>query len=298
MSATTSMNISGMAHAARVGGRLVNLAKPGAFTARVSPAEAADLLARNTGNRNISRAHVAGLVADILGGAWKVNGDAIRFSTEGDLLDGQHRLTACIQAGAPIETLIVTGLDPTARQTMDRGARRTIGQHLSMMGVPNANSVASTARELAGLALGIRNTVPLTVAETVAVAEANPDLMRRHSEVRAQRVITSSLLTAATYVIEEDGGPDAADAWLAAWVRGVPAYEGDPAHVLREQLIRAKGGTKSIRTNVLRALMASAINAAQRNEARRLIRVGPAVPIPGWSRARVGLPTVSDQAAE
>ncbi len=43
-------------------------------------------------------------------GEWKYNGESIKVCTDGSLLDGQHRLEACIESGVTFDTLLVTNL--------------------------------------------------------------------------------------------------------------------------------------------------------------------------------------------
>ena len=62
----------------------------------ITPAQAKKLLERNTNNRPVSKPHVKFLCGVIRRGEWKLNGDAIRFNSE-RLVDGQHRLAACIE---------------------------------------------------------------------------------------------------------------------------------------------------------------------------------------------------------
>ena len=49
----------------------------------------------NIKNRPLSEAHWMKLWLDIAEGRWKYNGEPISFGTNGALLNGQHRLTAC-----------------------------------------------------------------------------------------------------------------------------------------------------------------------------------------------------------
>jgi hypothetical protein len=50
----------------------------------------------NCNNRNISKATVDSYVNDIWNGAWKDNGERVKFGKDGNLRDGQHRLSAIV----------------------------------------------------------------------------------------------------------------------------------------------------------------------------------------------------------
>jgi len=69
------------------------------------------LLKRNAMNRPLSKSHVDKLSDSLLRGEWVMNGDAIRISKCGILIDGQHRLSAVVKSGVSIETIVIDGLD-------------------------------------------------------------------------------------------------------------------------------------------------------------------------------------------
>ena len=54
----------------------------------------------NNGNRPLKKDHVKNLASSLKNNEWMLNGEAIAFSKSGDLLDGQHRLTACKSCSA------------------------------------------------------------------------------------------------------------------------------------------------------------------------------------------------------
>lgn len=88
-------------------------------TVTVTPAMAADLLEHNRLNRPLKDQHVKRIADQIASGKWRFNGDTIKISEGGDVLDGQHRLWAIIEAKKPVETLIVRGIKREAFATID-----------------------------------------------------------------------------------------------------------------------------------------------------------------------------------
>jgi len=103
----------------------------------ITPEIAREYLGYNTRNRNISVRHVDFLAKAMTDGTWDVNGDSIRFA--GDmLLDGQHRLMACINSGVSFTTLVIRGLDASTFDTIDIGKKRSAGDTLSVLGVKNS----------------------------------------------------------------------------------------------------------------------------------------------------------------
>ena len=101
----------------------------------ITPDIARDYLEQNvSNNRNISDRHVAALARDIKAGRYAQNGETLKFSPEGELLDGQHRLWGCIVADKPFTTAVVRGV--TSLDDVDRARPRTISNVMEIHGYP------------------------------------------------------------------------------------------------------------------------------------------------------------------
>jgi hypothetical protein len=98
----------------------------------ITPSDAAAWLKCNKNNRPVRKNHVAFLAREILEGNWQVNGQAIVIADDEQILDGQHRLLAVIEAGKNIQTLVVYGITPEAFRTIDTGAVRTGADALTL----------------------------------------------------------------------------------------------------------------------------------------------------------------------
>lgn len=122
----------------------------------VTPDLARKWLDNNHSNRNISHHHVNSIATDILNGDWHINGDAIRLDPQGNLLDGQHRLSAIIQADQAVDTIVVYNVRPVAQTTMDTGRKRTLGDALRMRGEKYYSHLASTLAQVANYDTGSR----------------------------------------------------------------------------------------------------------------------------------------------
>ncbi|WP_458317158.1 hypothetical protein [Mycolicibacterium brisbanense] len=102
--------------------------KPTASIIYVSPEMARRVLAKNTRNRPISEAHVQRLMGEMSSGRWQYNGEAIKWSVDDVLLDGQHRLTALSRMPddfPAVPFLVVRGLPTSTQDTMDQGRKRS-----------------------------------------------------------------------------------------------------------------------------------------------------------------------------
>ena len=107
-----------------------------AETTVVTPEMATALLDHNNLNRPLSDAHVRRIAQQITKGKWRFNGDTIKISDDGQVLDGQHRLWAVIEANKPIDTILVRGVDRQAFTTIDTIRRsRSAADTIALMGV-------------------------------------------------------------------------------------------------------------------------------------------------------------------
>lgn len=95
-------------------------------------------------HRNISRRHVDELADAMLYNRWQYNGESLKFDIDGHLIDGQHRLVACIKAGKSFVSDVVFGLDPNSYLTIDVKAKgRSGGDILKITGEKNTNCLAA-----------------------------------------------------------------------------------------------------------------------------------------------------------
>lgn len=88
-------------------------------TVVLTPEKATELLEHNGLNRPLGDLHVKRIAAQIIAGKWRFNGDTIKVADTGDVLDGQHRLWAIIEAKKPVETIVVYGIAREAFSTID-----------------------------------------------------------------------------------------------------------------------------------------------------------------------------------
>lgn len=74
----------------------------------ITPEKAKHLLSINKGNRNISTKKALAYAKDMKAGNWKITHQGIAISTDGNIIDGQHRLSAILLAHKPIRCLLTT----------------------------------------------------------------------------------------------------------------------------------------------------------------------------------------------
>jgi hypothetical protein len=114
----------------------------------IGPELATHYLTFNTHNRNPKWPRINCYAEDMRSGNWLVNGEAIKFSKSGELIDGQNRLYAIIEAGVSVKILVVRGLDNSTQETMDGGVVRSLADILKLRGEKCVNTLVSVIRAL------------------------------------------------------------------------------------------------------------------------------------------------------
>lgn len=223
----------------------------------ITPDLAADWLRFNTANRNISDTNFAKAVKAFTDGQYQFNGDSIRWSVDGRLLDAQHRLTACVETGATFESVVVWGIAPEAQITMDRGKRRTLVDHLRIQGEQSTKELSTTlnlsvAWYRKGMRFGLGTRGMTTFEEAFEYLQQNPNI-RASVEValsfnqkQARKVINASHLAFAHWVLSNIDADDADD-FVDRLMHGRHDEETDPVWRLRLRLedMRHEGGERA-----------------------------------------------------
>lgn len=110
----------------------------------IDPRHAKALLTdHNPHNRPLKEAAIRRWVIEMQAGRWDPDASDIKIDADGNLLDGQHRLHACVRAEVPFGTLLRTGLKAETQRRVDTGTRRTTGDTFKLAGIPNATTVAA-----------------------------------------------------------------------------------------------------------------------------------------------------------
>jgi hypothetical protein len=241
----------------------------------VTPEMARAWLEKNTHNRVLARKNVDQLAGAIRRGEWSMNGESVKFSASGMLLDGQHRLAAVVTAKQPIVTLVVRGLDRAAQETIDTGKKRTLPDVLKLRGEQYATILAAALNVVHRIRGGQMNRGAAaypTAQQALALLEQHPTI-RAH--IKTGRYLNDRLRYPAglgcglAYLFHQDAPADA-DSFLTSLITGERLAEGSPILLLRRQLER-------------RAMRPT-------HDERERMEVVAAWTIKGWNAWRAGVP--------
>jgi len=90
----------------------------------ISPDQAREYLRLNVDhNRMLSLVKIHRFAEAMKAGKWRKTYEPIAFDWDGNLLNGQHRLNAVIEAGVPIEFTLAHNCDPEQFAVIDQGGR-------------------------------------------------------------------------------------------------------------------------------------------------------------------------------
>jgi hypothetical protein len=180
----------------------------------ITPSLAAEWLKSNRNNRPISQSTVDAYAKEMRSGQWFNGGaDAIVFSRDGSLINGQHRLYAIVKSGATVELGVRTDADGDSFVAMDQGRRRSAADHPCLNGFRNRTLVAGALRFLDAYESGSLKTcgsIPrnIMIRDVERVARKYPEIEERGSTLRPYRMVFSSAIlgvfTLASRINQED----------------------------------------------------------------------------------------------
>lgn len=213
----------------------------GASVETITPSEASALLGHNVHNRNLRSSVVERYMRDMLNGGWIVNGEAIIISDEGVLLNGQHRLTACVRADVPFKTLVVRGVIPSAFETIDQNLPRSHADVLSIGGEVCAHQLSAVLVwiwkwERRQMGKMLKPTVNELNGVLVRYPEVRDSIRMTNLPV-ARRLITPSVLGAFHFIFAMEGQSES-EKFFEMLNAGHNLEEGSPLLALRDRALR------------------------------------------------------------
>src|SRR5215831_7421198 len=91
----------------------------------ITPTMAQEWLDKNVHNRKLNTTRVRLYAKAMERGEWYTINQGIGLDKEGNLLDGQNRLAAVIEANKTVKMVVVTGLEKAAQIVIDTASVRT-----------------------------------------------------------------------------------------------------------------------------------------------------------------------------
>lgn len=244
---------------------------------KITPEEAEEMLRKNKHNRPIVNSAFERMARDMREGNWRLTGDTIKFDPMGNLIDGQHRLWACIEAGVAFETFVAYGVSPDAFDVIDTGMKRSSAAMMHLKGERDTALLAGATNlywKYEKKYLQKAAPVSPTNRETMRCLEQNPGLRDAVSEAKRVKHLVSAAVAGFVFYVTAQKSPDEAVAFFDKLSAGEGLLGGDPVLALRERLIRNKTSIAKLRQRDLVILMLKAWNAFRE---RRKVRTLPII---------------------
>lgn len=238
----------------------------------ITPEIAEEILKNNRreNNRRVRQARVDYYAKMIARNAWDLNGETVKIAYDGQLLDGQHRLLAVVQADAPIEMVVVRGVDPEFFSTIDDGLGRNYSDHLFTNGYKiNAAKIGTAAKiclgfNKRGVFKRLFGKVPPDVI--LRYVENNPALVEACRYITQLGKLMPGSARIALYHVLSIVDAVAAELFFDSLFSGANLSEGDPVLTLRNRLTTKRKGVDDAAIDEIVHLVVTAFNKYRKSE--------------------------------
>ncbi len=252
----------------------------------ITPDVASQWLTKNHKlNRRAAPSRVRQYTADMGAKRWELSDQTITFDTNGELINGQKRLRACVDSGEPFPSLVLYGLPTKSMLVLDGAQRRTTDDNIRMDGREWPKGCGSTVRRAM---LGARKFSgrAVTDAEVVEFMEAYGEAVSFAHRVLAKGK-TATASTRAPLVRAHIGKADqrGLESFARVLTTGLMLPGEEQAVLLRNRILEADHSGGGSRADLYLATE-SAISAFLAGQ--RLTKILPNTkelyPIPGESK--------------
>jgi len=269
----------------------------------ITPSMAAKWLQTMVNNRTLSQSKAIEYAVAIDDDRWVVNGETIKFDSDGRLFDGQHRLQGCVLADKPFKSYVAYGIsDSDAFATVDVGKNRSHGDVFSIAGYPSCNLASGAAlliyqyknnhfgpggsisrRYTKGSKEILKKLDRLPIKNAAVTKEellnfASPFKDRLIAAVRfAENVKTKKMLSsgmvAGCYFLFCEKSEDDATRFFTDLSEGVGLSGSDPVYWLRERLMTNMAAPNKLQRGAILQLIFKAWNKRRAGEKTKTLKL-------------------------
>lgn len=278
-------------------------AKAGVVLETITTAMAAKWLQTMVNNRTLSQSKAIEYAIAIDDERWVINGETIKFDSEGRLFDGQHRLQACVLAGKSFKSYVAYGIvDDQAFATVDVGKNRSHGDVFSIAGYPSCNHASgaallvyqyknnlfgpggSTNRRYTKGAKSILSKLDrlpikgssVTKEELLSFAEPFKDRLiaavRFAVNVKARKMLSTGMVAGCYFLFCEKSEVDA-QRFFTDLCEGVGLSGSDPVYWLRERLMTNMAAPNKLTRGAVLTLIFKAWNKRRAGEKTKTLKL-------------------------
>lgn len=249
----------------------------------ITPDEALAMLEAAGGHnfRTLRSPHARQLAHEMSAGKWCLNGEAIKFDRAGVLVDGQHRLKACVLSGVPLVTWVVRGVSREA--DLDLGIKRATHDALAAKGEANSRQLGAALGTLLTIehpnhkigqkGLSYRN-------EVLECLEKHPGVRRFVGATHSFSLFDHSTMFPALWYCFDSSDAARADVFMARLRDGVNVQQGSAVLLLRNQLLKMRTSKRKMDKQSTLATCIKAWNLYLQDRPVRYLAWRPSEPFP------------------
>jgi hypothetical protein len=259
-----------------------------AETVWIAPEMAQEILDNTRYNRQVSKGTVAKYARDMRNGKWIFNGAPIRYngkteSGKPELLDGQHRLRALLEANMELPFLVISGIPANFIRTMDDGKARSLAQKFYVDGEKAPDVLAQLIQHLATFRTkGSFSGPAFTTSEYYDRLDSEGQVARdlaKEYKCKLPRNVRPGLL-ACCHLLFAEKAPEHAKQFCGDVVTGL-SERGTAAREFREWVISLEKG--EVRTATIGAVLIDCWNKECRGDQINRVRIPkrcPSIEVP------------------
>lgn len=219
------------------------------LTEEINPPLAEEYLRHHKVNRPLREKHVLRYVGMMMQNQWKLTHQGIAFDSEGNLIDGRHRLTAIVRSGVTVRMKVTRNADLDTIHLVDGGIKRNLADSLEIMGEKQPRILATLINAYHKIQVAENESVAAAKSASpertaaLKLLEANPGL--RGSIAIGERVYRALRfpkgVAGALYYDMSSADAQEAEVFFEYLVSGSGLTEGDPIYSLRKKVQRESG---------------------------------------------------------
>jgi hypothetical protein len=118
------------------------------YLEEITPDKAKELLRTVKDNRSLVQNYVTVLARDMSAERWYASPQGLVLDDQGNVLDGQHRLSAVVRAGVPVKFWVTRGVPRNAFKYLDAGRSRSMADRLRISGYADSTQLAAITRKV------------------------------------------------------------------------------------------------------------------------------------------------------
>ncbi len=230
---------------------------------KVTPDAARRMLGNNVKNRRLKTRLVDRLVNDIKSGDFHITHQGIALDKDDNLIDGQHRLSAVIEAGIPVEMYVTRGLDPEMMNVVDIGAKRSQADVLAIHGHHSSLVLAAAAIIYNGFLTGQYSTTDgvrsyMNNFKLLEFVKEHPELLKAVDWINGNKKVKQlgfSSVVVAFYALLHKKNRNKAIEFFRVLEENHSEKRNHPAVVLNEHILRKRAQGVTVKRAYLMAAL-------------------------------------------